>query len=245
MGSIRSMAVALVLVASSCADDASTNGSEEPRSKGSPAEAGLVASCGGSVLDRLPPDTSSLEPFTAFDDLDLSSGGEEAPFFLEFAQGYDWFVTQEGEGWRQLFGEPARTNVDPPYASLRIERRDGAWAPVGWGQCRIVLDAEGYGNASFVIDPKTPPNPGADRVVVMATERACAGGEAPSGRDVRAVILDEDQRSVWVVILVEPGKGFSTCQDNPAFPFEVDLGAPLGDRAILDASGYPPQRRWP
>jgi hypothetical protein len=108
-----------------------------------------------------------------------------------------------------------------------------------------VLDAEGWGNASFVIDPKDHPDPGADRVTVMATERACAGGEAPVDRDVRAVILDEDERSVWVVILVEPPRGFSTCQGNPAFPFEVDLGAPLGDRRILDASVYPPERVWP
>ena len=64
-------------------------------------------------------------------------------------------------------------------------------------------------------------------------------------RRVVAVVLDWDERSVWVVILVEPTKGFSTCQDNPAFPFEVDLGAPLGDRRILDASVYPPERVWP
>ncbi len=240
-----SLVLVVALLTTSCADEGPTSETAQPRSTGSPGEAGLTASCGGSVFERLPPDTSGLAAFTAFDDLDLTRVGGETPFFLEFAEGYDWFVTQQGEDWRQLFGEPARTDVDPPYASLRIERRDGAWAPVGWGQCRIVLDAEGYGNASFVIDPETPPDPDSDRVTVMATERACAGGEAPVDRDVRAVILDEDERSVWVVILVEPSRGFSTCQGNPAFPFEVDLGAPLGDRRILDASLFPPRRAWP
>ncbi len=182
-------------------------------------------------------------PFTAFDDLDLSRAGEEAPFFLEFAQGYDWVVTQEGEDWRQLFGEPVAPGGDPPYASLRIELSDGRWTPVGWGQCRIELEADGWGNARFVVDPKIPPDPDADRVTVMATENACASGMAPAGRDVRAVILDEDEHSVSVVILVEPKGG--DCPSNPAFPFEVQLSTPLGDRRILDASVYPPQRRWP
>jgi hypothetical protein len=27
---------------------------------------------------------------------------------------------------------------------------------------------------------------------------------------------------------------------NPSFPFEVDLGSPLGNRVVLDASVYPP-----
>lgn len=242
---IRSPALVLVLllVATSCAEDASTSEAGRPRSQGSPGEAGLVTSCGGAVFERLPPDTSSLEPFTSFDELDMSRVGGETPFFLGFAEGFDWVVSDEGEGWRELFGESTATNADPPYASLRMELRDGRWAPVGWGGCRITLDAEGWGTATFVIDPQTPPDPAADRFTVSATEVACAGGEAPVGRDVRAVILDEDERSVWVVILVEPFGG--DCPGNPVFPFEVTLGSPLGDRRILDASVYPPEPVWP
>ena len=36
------------------------------------------------------------------------------------------------------------------------------------------------------------------------------------------------------------------CPGNPSFPFEVDLGEPVGDRIILDASVDPPfVRPWP
>ena len=241
---IRPLVLVIVLLAASCADAAQTSDAG-PGTDGGPQTAGLTASCGGSVFDRLPPETSAFAPFSSFDELDFSRVGGEAVFVREFVSGYDWFVTQEGEGWRQLFGRPSRVDGDPPYASMRIEMSDGVWAPVGWGQCRIELDAKGYGNARFVADPDTPPDPQADRISVLATENECASGKAPEDRDVRAVILNEDERAVSIVILVEPKDGFADCQSNPAFPLEVELGSPLGDREILDASVYPPELQWP
>jgi hypothetical protein len=243
---IRPLVFLAVLLAASCANEPQTSDGGLQAADGGLQTAGLTASCGGAMFDRLPPDTSALAPFTSFDELDLSRVGGEAPFFLEFASAYEWFVTQEGEGWRQLFGQPSSPGVDPPYASLRIEMSDGEWAPVGWGQCRIELGAEGWGNARFVLDPEAPPDPGTDRISVLATEVECAGGQAPEDRDVRAVILDEDERAVSIVILVEPTEGDTSCQGNPPFPLEVELDSPLGAREILDASVYPPkQQQWP
>ena len=242
----RPLVVMIVLLEASCAEDARTSdGSAAPSADGGLQTAALTASCGGAVFDQLPPDTSTMAPFTSFDALDLSRIGGEAPYLREFASGYEWFVTQEGEDWRQLFGKASRSGMDPPYASLLIEMRDGGWAPVGWGQCRIELEAKGWGNARFVVDPKTPPDPEADEIAVLATEVACAGGQVPGDREVRAVILSEDEHAVSIVILVEPTKGATTCQGNPAFPFEVELGSPLGEREILDASVYPPEPQWP
>jgi len=117
-------------------------------------------------------------------------------------------------------------------------------APVGWGQCRIEVDARGWGNARFVIDPKTRPTPEADQISVLATENACAGGQAPEGRQVKPVILSRDAHTISVVILVESTDGSTACPGNPAFPVEVSLGSAIGDRDILDASVYPPERRW-
>jgi hypothetical protein len=222
-----------------------TDGGARSVADGGPQTEGLTASCGGAVFDQLPPDTSALAPFNSFDELDLSRVGGEAPFFKEFASNYEWFVTQEGEGWRQLFGQPSGPGGDPPYASLRIEMRSGGWAPVGWGQCRIELDAEGWGDARFVIDPRIPPDPEVNQISVEATEVGCAGGQAPEDSEVQAVILDENERMVSIVILVKRTKGATTCQGNPTFPFEVKLDSPLGDREIFDASVYPPERQWP
>ena len=243
---MRPLMLAIVLLAASCANEPQTSdGGTQPSADPGPQAASLTASCGGAVFEQLPPDTSTFEPFGSFDELDLSRVGGEAPYLLEFASGYEWFVTQEGGDWRQLFGQPSRSGVDPPYASMRIEMRDGRWAPVGWGQCRIELEADGWGNARFVVDPKTPSDPTADRISVLATENACADGQAPEDREVRSVILDQDERSVSIAILVEPTKGATTCQGNPAFPFEVKLGSPLGERKIVDASVFPPEPQWP
>lgn len=242
----RPLVLLIVLLGASCAEEArKSDGTAPPSADGGLQAAALTASCGGTVFDQLPPDTSTMAPFASFDALDLSRIGGEAPFFREFASGYEWFVTQEGEDWRQLFGQPSRSGMDPPYASLRIEMRDDGWAPLSWGQCRIELDAKGWGNARFVVDPKTPPDPEAEAIAVLATEVACAGGQAPDDREVRAVILNEDEHAVSIVILVEPTNGATDCQGNPAFPFMVELGSPLGEREILDASVYPPTLRWP
>lgn len=245
-GSMRPSLLAIALLTAACAADAPSGDAGVRSGPESGLEADdLLASCGGVQFSQLPPDTSTFTPYASFDELDLARLGGEAPFFEEFVDGYDWFVVEEGEGSRRLFGQPTqREDRDPPYANASLELRNGRWTPAGWGQCRIELDAEGWGNARFVVDPSVLPDPDADRISVLATERACAGGEAPTGREVRAVILDEDEVSVSIVILVEPPGG-GNCPSNPSFEYEVELGSPLGDREILDASLYPPEVRWP
>lgn len=240
-----SLLLLIALLTAACAADEPTFDEDARSSVESGLDADdLVASCGGVRFSQLPPDTSTFMPFASLDELDLARLDGEAPFFEEFVHGYDWFVVEEGEGSRRLFGQPAqREERDPPDAYASLELRDGRWAPVGWGQCRIELVAEGWGNARFEIDPAVLPDPDADRISVLATERACAGGEEPIGREVRAVILEENEDAVSIVILVEPQGG--DCPSNPAFEFEVELGSPLGDREILDASLYPPEVRWP
>lgn len=239
-----SLLLVIASLTAACAADGPTDDLARSSAASGLQAAGLTASCGGVRFSQLPPDTSTFTPFESFDELDLARLEGEAPFFEEFVDGYDWFVVEEGESSRRLFGQPMqREDRGPPYAYASLELRDGRWTPAGWGQCYIALEAEGWGNASFVVDPSMPPDPDADRISVLATERACAGGEAPIGRDVRAVILEENEDAVSVVILVEPEGG--DCPSNPAFGFEVELGSPLGDREILDASLYPPEVRWP
>lgn len=234
----------VLLMAASCANDAQRSDQGGRWSEPGGPDPALIASCGGNSFDRLPPDTSKFAPFDSFDELDLSSWGGEGSYFLDWAAGYEWFMTREGDDYRQLYGVPLAAEGDPFHGSIRIERQDGKWAPVGSGHCRIELHADGWGNARFVIDPATPPGPEADQISVLATEQSCANGRVPEGRTVRAVIHEQDESSVSIVILVEPGKGFATCQGNPSFPFQVDLDSPLGDREVFDASIFPPQSQW-
>ncbi len=237
------MALAAALLCSCAAR--STDGETSTDKAGAVTADALTASCGSASFDGVERDTSSLAPFESFDGLDMSAVGGEAPYFRDFVSKYKWFTTQQGDNWRDVFGAPVAADLHPPYAYARLEMHNGKWAPVGWGQCNVELEAKGWGNASFRIDPKAPPDPSSDRVVVKATENACAGGAPPTGRDVQAVILDEKANSVSVVILVEPTSGATDCPSNPSFPFEVQLAAPLGDRRILDASVYPPREVWP
>jgi hypothetical protein len=203
----------------------------------------VFAKCGSVRFPELPADPSSFAPFSSFDDLNPNLG-PEGPFFFEFIKEHEWFLAEEDGGVRNIFGEARQRQWgDPQFAYATFELTDEGWTPRGWGQCSIELEAEGWGNASFVIDPTVSPDPGTEEIAVLATERGCASGEAPIGRDVRAVIVGEDEQSVSIVILVEPRGG--ECPANPAFPFQLDLGSPLGDREILDASANPPEVRWP
>jgi hypothetical protein len=236
--------VAFLLLAAACAGrDPAPRAAD---ASGEPSEPAVFAACGGVRFPDLPPDTSSFVPFASWSEVNLANLGGEAPFFEEFVEPYTWFLTDHSASERVLFGEPSEPGAgDPPYAYAALELRDGHWAPTGWGQCRIELQADGWGNARFRLDPAVRPDPQSRTVSVLATEVACAGGQAPQGREVRAVVLDETEEAVSIVILVEPSTGGQNCPGNPSFEFQVDLGSPLGDRTILDASVYPPlEREW-
>jgi hypothetical protein len=239
----RGLVALLLLLAAACAalDPAPRAGG----ASGEPPEPTVFASCGGIRFPDLPPDTSSFVPFASWSEVNLNLGGEAA-FFEEFVHPYTWFLTDQSANERVLFGEPSEPGAgDPPYAYAALELREGQWALRGWGQCRIELSADGWGNARFRLNPAVRPDPQSRTVSVFATEMACAGGQEPQGREVRAVVLDETGEAVSIVILVEPPTGNQTCPGNPSFEFQIDLGSPLGDRTILDASVYPPlEREW-
>jgi hypothetical protein len=216
--------------------------SSNERGRG-PTPGDVYASCGFVPFSDLPPDPSSFDPFEDPGELDLDGVGAEADFF----DGYEWFVADRTPASLTLFGQATSVSgTDPPFASATFERLEAGWFPTGWGQCRIELTAPGWGNARFVLDPAVRHDPDSRVLSVLATEMACASGRAPEGRDVQAVILAETEDTVSVVILVEPADGDQECPGNPSFQYEVDLGSPLGERTVLDASVYPSlQRPWP
>lgn len=251
---MRRALLVFTFLAAACA-----SGDPSPRAGGAggePSELAVFASCSGVRFSALPPDTSTFEPFASWSNLDLSNLDGEARFFREFADRYSWFVADQSSSTRLLFGEPNEPNEgdspngdpllgDSVYAYAYLELRNGRWAPRGWGDCRIELGADGWGNARFILDSTVRPDPQSSTLPVLATEVACAGGQAPWGREVRAVVVDETVEAVSIVILLEPPTGGQTCPSNPRFEFEVDLESPLGDRTVLDASVYPPlEREW-
>jgi len=230
--------VAVAALLGSCADERpSPTGASGTATGSVVTDPPIVATCGGATFPALPPDPSVFPPFDDWAAVDLSGIGMESEFFDR----YDWFVADETSETLNLFGRPRTDAGDPDlYASAGFEREGDTWSPGGFGDCRIELSAEGWGNARFQLDPTLPLDPDSSTIPVLATEMNCASGQPPDDRDVRAVVLDDDAETISVVILVEPVDGAANCQGNPAFPFAVDIGSPLGERHVLDASVYPP-----
>jgi hypothetical protein len=117
------------------------------------------------------------------------------------------------------------------------------WELIGWGQCRIEVAAPGWGTTRFILAAE--PARASTTLTVLATENACASGTQPTDREIRPVVI-EDAMNVSIVILVEPPQGDQLCPSNPPFPVEVELGAPLAERTVTDASVQPGLTRpWP
>lgn len=102
-----------------------------------------------------------------------------------------------------------------------------------------------FGVATFTLDPDNPPSPDNAALHLLATERACASGQAPVYRQVLPVIVEHSD-AVEITVLVQEPVGSQTCQGNPAFLLTVQLSGPLGDRVIRDAAFFPAEERpWP
>ena len=156
-----------------------------------------------------------------------------------------WSVVEETGTELLLFGQPdSSTTGEPHYRYAQFELVDGDWRAAGWGGCRIEVTAEGFGIATFELDPDNPPDSADTTLQALATERACASGQPPTGREVVPVVV-ETSDAVEIIVLVEGPTG-GDCPSNPAFPLTVELEAPLGDRMIRDAALYPVEDRpWP
>jgi hypothetical protein len=217
-------------------------GTVDPGS-GEPVE--LAAHCGAVELPVaaspvLPTDPLDADASAALESVrDVAAG--EAAFFDE----YEWFVADRAPERLVLFGVSLRSlppNV-PPYADASFRREADAWVPDGWGQCRIEVEAPGFGNAAWVLDAE--PDPQSAELFVTINERTCASGQPPVGRQVVPVVVAAADR-VTITVLVEPVAGGADCPTNPWFPVVVDLGEPLGDRPLFDGSAIPPlERPWP
>jgi hypothetical protein len=165
---------------------------------------------------------------------------EESGEGSSFADAYEFRLWSQDGDELVLLGYP-RDPGQAGYADAHFELRGGEWIPTGFGQCRWQPVVEGYGLATWRVTGDIDPE--SSTFTVMATERNCAGGQAPTDRKVTdAVIADELTATVFV--LVEPVQGDATCPGNPEFEHTVTLTQPIGDRVLLDGSESPPAVRY-
>ncbi len=218
----------------------------QPTTKPFPA---LTARCSSIQFDSNTPDLSAFEPFN--EDIGELMGDdpevrEEYELSLEWWESLNWSVVERSDTSLLLFGQSREAPSEvPSFGRAEFAFTDGRWRPVGWGRCGIVIRPDGFGVAIFTLDPKNAPDPAESTLHILATERACASGQAPVDRQVLPVVV-ETEETVEITVLVEPVSGAVTCQGNPDFPLTVKLAQPLGGRVIRDTAYYPASDQpWP
>ncbi|WP_445441917.1 hypothetical protein [Clavibacter sp. km1a] len=153
-----------------------------------------------------------------------------------------WFVVAEAPArvmiMRELDDPHELENgeIVPDHEVLGIVR--AASSTSGWDRetsspCPLRRDLGRFSAPTVTFD--SVPDPDSMVLELQVWEHACNSGEDAAGR-VEIVALREFEDRVEVGIGVRPdsGRGFVTCQSNPATPFAVALEAPLGTRRIID-----------
>jgi hypothetical protein len=220
--------------------------------------------------ESAPPATSSptLPPAAVLDPF-LTCGGEER--FSPAALQLPGFAEREGDpaaaalrafllktqpeelvgvfpatGWHRVFESDqtvvfvARGPADMPWVMVAFDRGDTAWTIDGYGQCHMQIALpEGIGRATWWLDPAAgPPGPEATELSALIVEQNCASGKPPVGRVLPpAIVYGADAITITIAVRMEGGD----CPSNPEFPLTIQLAEPLGDRALLDGSVFPPR----
>jgi hypothetical protein len=201
----------------------------------------LAARCGAVRFTDVPPDLDEFPPLDdeaqeALDELFTGPTGIEAGFLAETTK---WSIALRTDSELVLFGQADNAQTGNGSA-VSFEMRTGTWTPVGWGGCRVQIEAPGLGPATVGFEPENAPQSEAATLSLFINEQACASGRPPDDREV-VVLVTETADAVSVLALVEPVEGGAECPSNPWYPIIVELDAPLGDRQLLDTHQYPPQ----
>ncbi|GAA3198979.1 hypothetical protein [Actinocorallia longicatena] len=158
-----------------------------------------------------------------------------------------WSIVEDTPARMTLIRELGAGTEGGAYRLLSAERPQGAatgGAKGGWrlrvsSRCDLHRVPQGLGAADVVLDPAGPAvTRDAREVRLLVTEQACASGADAGGR-IRASV-ERTATEVRLTIGVAGAGGAQDCRGNPPTPYTADLGEPLGDRILVDASSHPP-----
>lgn len=235
---MRRVAASLLAVMASVAACGGIGGAASPGPTEAPPvqPAGPTVTCGGG--DQFPAELLRVEG-RAHTEGDPAAAALRA--FLagpegQFYPAESWTRVTETANRVQFVG---RDGIELYLVAFEL---NGTWQLASSGGCMPELALpEGVTRAEWRIDPAFPaPDPAADSIHVLLTERACASGRPPLGRVLDPQVTSTAE-AVTIVLLVRSLPGGQDCQGNPEFPFEVPLSEPLGDRRLLDGALFPPQ----
>lgn len=150
-----------------------------------------------------------------------------------------------GTGWiRVLLSEweavfVAESPGGHPYTYAEFQKKKEGWQLWGGGDCRPETAKKGFNPVEFDVREQERPAVEDTEIQVRANEVACHGFEVPPEGDLQPEII-YGREHVVVILRVEQESGFFTCPGTPPFPYTLELDEPLGERALVDASEYPP-----
>jgi len=188
---------------------------------------------------------------------------DEHPDWYGGAYGHAVFVgghgrwVQLGSGWCDVKPHPGtfpvavRSLVElwfEDYRQFTVQRTldgpsDGDWA---------VIEEMQRSDWVHLVYPPLPsdwrladsPDPGSHRVSIEVREGTCASGQPPVDRDIEVFSVPYED-GLALVVIIEPVASGALCPGNPWYPITVDLGEPLGTRALYEARTWPPALVWP
>lgn len=207
----------------------------------------LEAACGNVQLPGGQNPVLPNEPLDEETEIALAEAIEVVEAEGELWTQYHWFIAERSDDRVVLFGRPtvAVAPGSQEYAHAAFSRTGNVWKPDGWGQCSVEVAAQGFGNATWVLDPGVEPDLASKQLSIWIQERNCASGEAPIGRQVLPVVVEEAEQ-VTITVLVAAFVGGGDCPSNPWHPMMVELKEALGDRALFDGWRVPAlSRPWP
>lgn len=234
-----------IVVAVGQHDDARTEPVTSAGSPGDPADtagadptAELLVSCGSTPYPR-----KALDSPTGAEDADEPA----AEGLRQLIANPDGIGPIPADGWRKVHDDGSRAVfVNGAFGDDRHEveleadsagRFDFVGSSMGCG--RASVDVPGAEVANFDLDPSTPPTPDDTTIALLVNGRACSDGQ-PLGDRLREPVIVGGDETVGLLFTADPlPPGSYTCPGNPPDEVTIDLGEPLGDRAIVDLSSYP------
>lgn len=166
--------------------------------------------------------------------------------------GLDAFLAdvQPGDGWGGGLDAPtARFSID--YVPTGVKRADDATAAAMAAAARAALGRDVAFTAEFFADDRDPTltepavwflpagstlDPAATSVEVLVDEQGCTSGEGAAGNTAEPVV-ELTGNEVRIAVSTYIRKGGQNCPGHPLAPLVVELGEPLGSRALVDAHG--------
>ena len=159
--------------------------------------------------------------------------------FLGSGEGAFW---PQADEWQVLYEsdtEVVLVYVDAPMIGFQtVLHVDGEWR---WSGSQLGEDCslearlpEGLNRVNWRIDPEFGLDPASTMIHLLATEGECASGQAMGAR-LRSPHVVITNGEVRITLVADPPQGdLQTCPGNPEQPVVIELGMPLGDRAVVD-----------